>query len=283
MKKVTTKKLSPKNKRVTTNKKSYLEYIKAHKNRIITSGILGAGILAAGVYYIKFTTKNIARINKKTVQEIRDITKDPEFKENIKEVGAGIATKVIDEYVERGTEKIASTVNSIGGTGVKAIEVYEDTLANLALPTGVPIKKETIDAIIIKNVIEEMDSKRIIQIEKYLLSINKIRNGCSSETLQLPGAFPCSPEEKELAIKDILEYYKNEELFKQVLDFIETEFIKEAEKNLINEKKINPNCTKYNKEFAPYWLSILSSGPCQDQELADSLIQEAVKFLKLNS
>lgn len=278
--KVSAKKTS-KTKKVFTNKKSYLEYIKAHKNRFITSGILGAGILAAGVYYVKFTAKNIFNIQEKARRDLQQTLKNPDIQKDIKNIGVDVATEVIDKYVGKAVNAIAEVGNKVNRVGTNAIEVYQDTLANLAVGNEVVTPKGVIDTIIIKNVIEEMDSKRLLQIERYLLSISKIKNGCASENLRLPGAFPCSPEEKELAIKDVLEYYKNEELFKQVLDFIETEFVKQAEEQLIKEKKINPNCTKYNQELFPYWAPG-SSGHCPDQNIADILISEAVKMLKLN-
>lgn len=266
--------------------KNYLDYIKQNKYKFITSGLVTLGALS----YIRY--------NKNQGKElINKIKKDKELQDVVSSMGSQVIIKVINNYVgdtlkninnalnlnENNKKNIRNIGNKLGDilenpvqSAQNTVESVQNAIATTMVPQELidnPIVLDKINTIIVKNVEETLIPRNIIDsIEKYLINKGIIDSNCSKYN-SLVGSFPCEDDKKKKTYEEVLKYYSDENLLKDVNEYIKQILLQEAEKFLLNEKKIQDGCTKYNKAY--YFFST----PCIDQKEADKLIQDKLNEL----
>jgi multimeric flavodoxin WrbA len=264
--------------------KNYLDYIKQNKYKFITSGLLVSG----GLTYITY--------NKNQGKELYEkIKNDSELENKLSTIGSQVIIKVVDHYIQdviknnlnngannvnkaiNGNDKknIINIGNKLGNVLNDPVNTIQDAIAHTMVPQELkddPKLLNKINTIIIKNVNNILiDRSTTDKIEKYLINKGIIESNCSKYNI-LTGSFPCEEDEKKQTYEKVLKYFSDENLLKQVNEYIKQILLKEAELFLLNEKKIENGCTKFNKGF-------LYSTQCKDQKLADKLIQDKLNEL----
>lgn len=249
-KKLTSKKVIFKPK----NKKTYLDYLKNNKYKFFTSGLLISG----GLAYI--------RHNKYKSQELYNkIKNDKELQNNLSDIGSNVIIKVVDNY----TKNVIQNIQTV------SVNKIQDAIANVVVPKELlenPKLLNQVNTIIIKNVNETtIDANTIRNIEKFLINKGIINENCSKYN-SIPGGFPCDDIGKKTTSEIVLKYFADEKLLKEVNEYIIEMLLKHAEKILLDEKKIQDGCTKFNKAW-------FYSQECKNQKEADKLIEDKLNEL----
>lgn len=279
----------------TLSKTSYLNYLKQHKNKFLTSSLIAGALLTTGALYIKFNRKKVLDATTQTINkqvdkalekldEIKnEIKNDPKYADIASDITSQTIIKVVDNYKQELVNTIGNNINSITNTTGNILDAMQNGIASVMVPPiiqAIPDLQNNIQNAVIQGVVQTtLNVDKIKKIEDYLIKIEGINKNCTKnfkETNIMPGDFngKCTPEDEKKIYEQVLKYYSDPKLYKKIEYNVDPVTLKKAEKYVTDNNSVEANCTQ---NFYT-WSSALYG--CKNQKEADELIASAFDMIK---
>lgn len=276
------------------SKSSYLNYLKQHKNKFLTSGLLAGVLFGVGSLYVKYNRKKVLDATNETVNkqvdkvlvridEIKnEIKKDPKYAEIASDITSQTIIKVVDNYKKELVDTIGNNINSITNTTGNILDSMQNGIAIVMVPPliqAIDLQYGIQNAVIQGVIKTTLNTDKIKTIEDYLIKVESINKNCTKnfkDTTIIPGDFngKCTSEEEQFIQKEVLKYYSDPKLYKKIEYTLDPVTLKNAEKYVTDNNSVEPNCTQ---NFYT-WSSALYG--CKNQKEADELIAYAFDLIK---